>query len=261
MTMKTIETKQDQAIETKDVTLPAASTAGSNDNAKRGGVADTTAMLAHRRVVDAITATLVKRGRRARHLEDAVPEVQMRCLEAARRGPMPRDVDEWCALAITVAQRYAERQGLRERARARYDTGLCEEPDAYGPIEKEGGRDPVDTKRYLAVLKDRFDAGRMPEMGGEILWGAAEDVPQREIAEETGLTQRQVKHRLRMMRRVFAARIAELGMTAMPLLVACLVASGCAANDADEAHPGALIDAKACPESGGLSLPSMRGAA
>jgi len=34
------------------------------------------------------------------------------------------------------------------------------------------------------VLKDLFDRGEMPEMGAEILWDAADDVPQEETAEE-----------------------------------------------------------------------------
>ena len=72
----------------------------------------------------------------------------------------------------------------------KYDTGLCEDPDAHGPIEVERGRDPVDTKRYLAVLKDLFDRGEMPDMGGEILWDAADDVPQEETAAETGSASR-----------------------------------------------------------------------
>ncbi|HEX3343026.1 MAG TPA: winged helix-turn-helix transcriptional regulator, partial [Polyangiaceae bacterium] len=75
-----------------------------------------------------------------------------------------------------------------------------------------GGRDPVDTKRYLAVLKDLFDSGKMPEHGGEILGGDADGIPQAEIAEETGLTERQVKQRLKQMRERFARRLDELGL-------------------------------------------------
>ncbi|HEY8087090.1 MAG TPA: hypothetical protein VIF09_04580, partial [Polyangiaceae bacterium] len=74
------------------------------------------------------------------------------------------------------------------------------------------GRDPVDTKRYLGALKDLFDEGEMPEMGGEILWGTAEDVEQEEIAEETGLSERKVRYRLLLMRKRFAGRLVVRGL-------------------------------------------------
>lgn len=58
------------------------------------------------------------------------------------------------------------------------------------------------------MLKDLFDCGEMPDMGAEILWAAAEDVPQ----EETGLSERQVRFRLRQMRDRFAQRLVVLGL-------------------------------------------------
>jgi hypothetical protein len=173
---------------------------------------DTTAMLAHKSVVSAITGALVRRKRRARHLADDVPEVQLRCLKAARRGPMPKDVGEWCALGVTVARRYAKRQRQRERTRALHDDGPYDDEKAYVRAEWEHGRDPVDTERYIAVLKGLFRSGQMPEMGMEILWAVAESVTQTEIAQETGLTGNQVEYRLRCMRVAFQERLDELGM-------------------------------------------------
>jgi DNA-directed RNA polymerase specialized sigma24 family protein len=192
---------------------------GANDNARPGAARDdTTRLVASEEVVAAIAGTLVRHGRRE-HLEDDVPEVQTRALEAARRGPMPEDAGEWKALAATIAERYALDEKKQARRRGKYDTGLCEEPDAYGPIEYEGGRDPVDTKRYLAVLKDLFDSGKMPEMGGEILWGAAEDLSYEEIADETGLTVPQVRTRLQRMRDTFHRRITQLGLLGALVLI------------------------------------------
>ena len=155
--------------------------------------------------------TLVRHGRR-KSLEDDIPEIQTRALEAARVGPMPPDLPRWKALGRRIAKFFAIDERRKWQTSKKYDTGLCEDPDACGPIEIEGGRDPVDTQRYLAVLKDLFDRGQMPERGAEILWGEAEEVSQKEIAEETGLTQRQVKQRLKQMRERFARRLDELGL-------------------------------------------------
>jgi DNA-directed RNA polymerase specialized sigma24 family protein len=62
------------------------------------------------------------------------------------------------------------------------------------------------------VLKDLFDRGEMPEMGAEILWDAADDVPQEETAEELKLSVRQVEYRLHKMRDRFAQRLVVLGL-------------------------------------------------
>ena len=156
-------------------------------------------------------AALIRYGRRW-NLEDDIPEVQCRTLEAARVGPMPPDLPRWQALGRRIAKDYAIDELRKKEVREKYDEGLCEEPDAHGPIEKERGRDPVDTKRYLGVLKDCFDRGEMPEMGGEILWGAAEDVSQEEIGEETGLSEQTVKRRLKRMRKRFGQRLDEVGL-------------------------------------------------
>jgi DNA-directed RNA polymerase specialized sigma24 family protein len=209
--------------------VPSSVTAGvteANDNGREGreeggraGSADTTRLVVTPEVVAAIKGTLARHGRKSR-FEDDVPEVQTRALEAARRGPMPKDAGQWKALAATIAERYALDEKKKAKARQKYDTGLCEEPDSYGPIEHEGGRDPVDTKRYLTVLKELFDTGRMSEMGGEILWGVAEELSYDEIAEETGLTDGQVRTRLQRMRDTFYRRIADLGLLAVLVVVA-----------------------------------------
>ena len=162
-------------------------------------------------MAESVRGALLRQGLR-KHLEDNVLEVQLRALEAARVGPMPPDLPHWRALGRTIAKNFAIDERRKWYVRKKYDAGLCEEPDACGPVEIERGRDPVDAKRCLAVLKDQFDGGAMPEMGGEILWAAAEDVPQGETAEETGLSERQVKRRLRAMRQRFSKGLGEVGL-------------------------------------------------
>jgi DNA-directed RNA polymerase specialized sigma24 family protein len=125
---------------------------------------------------------------------------------------MPADLDRWKALARAIAKHFAIDERRKKDVRDKYDVGLCEEPDQHGPIERHRPPDPVDTKRYLAVLKERFDSGAMPAMGGEILCDAADEVPQEETAEETGLSKRQVRFRLGQMRDRFAQRLVVLGL-------------------------------------------------
>jgi hypothetical protein len=182
-----------------------------NDNATERGGTDATSLVAHADFVACVRGTLVRHGRR-RTLEDDIPEVQIRVLEAARVDPLPADLERWKALGRWIAKCFAIDERRKRDVRAKVDTGLCEEPDQHGFIERPRARDPVDTQRYLAVLKEQFDRGEMPGMGGEILWGAAEDVPQEEIAEETGLSERQVKRRLKAMRVRFAEKLDELGL-------------------------------------------------
>ncbi len=180
--------------------------------ASREGIEDTTALAADPAVAKVVRGTLRKYGRKAAQLEEDVAEVVTQAIEAARRGPMPKSLGAWKALATTIAPRYAIDAGRADGVRRRRGGKLCGEPDLYGPLEFETPRDPVDTKRFLAVLKELFDSGKMPEQGAEILWGVAEGVTQREIAEETGLSEDQVDTRLRRMRRKFRLRLEALGM-------------------------------------------------
>jgi DNA-directed RNA polymerase specialized sigma24 family protein len=195
---------------------------------------DTTALVTRKEVVGAITGTLVRHGRR-RLLDDDVPEVQTRALEAARRGPMPRDVGEWKALAATIAERFALDEKEKAETRRKYAPDLREYPGAFGTVPRERLWDPVDAKRYLAVLKDQFDRGEMPERGAEILWGVAEELSCEEIAEETGLTCSQVKGRIERMRRAFRRRLAEMGTLAALLVVGMHLALPAPANGCDRA--------------------------
>jgi DNA-directed RNA polymerase specialized sigma24 family protein len=220
MSMTTIDPKNPQSTETHNpspvppavpVNDNAQPVPGNDNSSSPCAAADTTTLAAHPAFLRSVRYALIRNGRR-NHLEGDIPEVQLRALEAARVGPMPEDLARWKGLGRRIAKFYAIDERLKWQVRKKYDEGLCEDPDAHGPIEVERRWDPVDAKRYLAVLKDLFDRGEMPEMGGEILWAAAEDVPQEETAEETGLSVRQVKRRLRAMRERFARRLDELGL-------------------------------------------------
>ena len=219
--MTTLDTQQDPATETHDLDPATPAAPGPvNDNAQRGpenddanlaGAADTTVLANHPAFLARVRRTLVRHGRR-KYLEDDIGEVQNPSHRGGAEGadaPGPPPLESGRApdreaLAIDERRKWEVRE--------KYDAGLCEEPDACGPIEIERGRDPVDTKRYLAVLKDLFDRGEMPDMGGEILWDAADDTPQEETAQETGLSERQVKRRLRAMRERFSQRLDQQGL-------------------------------------------------
>jgi DNA-directed RNA polymerase specialized sigma24 family protein len=198
----------------------AAATAPGNDNPRRAGVADTTPLVARPDVVRYVRAVLRRYGIAPQDMDDAVADVQADAIEAARAGAMPRTVAQWKALAATIAARWAIDRLREAEVRDRYDAGLCEDPDVYlRPTLHWEQRDPVDTKRYLAILKDLFDSGQMPEHGAEILWGEAEDVPHDEIAAEIGVSRKVVDKRLFRMRALFRARLAALGILPLMLLL------------------------------------------
>jgi DNA-directed RNA polymerase specialized sigma24 family protein len=191
-----------------------------NDNATRGWARDTTALLAHPDLVRSV-ACLLRRHRVApEDMADAIAEVQLESLETARRREMPGSLAQWKALAKTIATHWALDRLRRARRRGKYDAGLSDDADAFPrPTLHWEHADPVDTKRYLAVLKELFDTGQMPEHGAEILLGEADGVPHAEIAAEIGVSENTVDCRLFRMRRKFRARLAALGMLGLVLLV------------------------------------------
>jgi hypothetical protein len=130
----------------------------------------------------------------------------------------------WKALATTIAVRWAVDRLREAKVRSKYDVGLCDEPDAYlRPTLHWEHRGPVDTKRYLAVLKEVFDSGQMPERGEEILQGEADEVPHEEIAAEIGVSTSVVRGRLFRMRARFRAGLAVLGMLFLLLVLFALL--------------------------------------
>jgi DNA-directed RNA polymerase specialized sigma24 family protein len=192
----------------------------SNDNATRGGVRDTTLCAAHPDFVRYVRATLARRGIPQRDMEDAIADVQADAIAAARRKRMPANLEEWKALGVTIATRRAMKRRRKLKVTRKYDAGPCEEPDRFlGPTLHWEQRDPVDTKRYLAVLKELFDSDEMPEDGEHILQGEADGVPHEELAEELGISPKAVGMRLVRMRDRFYARLATLGMLVLAMLM------------------------------------------
>ena len=186
-----------------------------NDNAVRGGIPDTTPLVAHPDVVRSIRAKLRRYRVAQQDIDDAIAEVQAESIEAARTRSTPCNVAQWKALATKVAVHWALDRLREAKVRSKYDAGLCDDADAYlRPTLHWEHRDPVDTKRYLAILKGLFDSGQMPEHGEEILQGDADAVPHAEIAAELGVSTTVVHNRLARMRAKFRARLAALGMPA-----------------------------------------------
>jgi DNA-directed RNA polymerase specialized sigma24 family protein len=191
-----------------------------NDNAVHGGVPDTTELVARPEVVRYVRAMLARYGIPPQDMPDAIAEVLTDSIEAARAQRMPATLEQWKALAAKIAVCQAVDRLREAEVRDKYDAGLCDDPDAYlRPTLHWEHRDPVDTKRYLAILKDLFDSGQMPEHGAEILWGEAEDVPHEEIAAEIGVTRSVVRNRLFRMRATFRAKLGALGLLALLLFL------------------------------------------
>lgn len=191
-----------------------------NDNAGHGGKPDTTAWIARAEVTRAVRATLRRHRVASQDMADAIGEVQVECLETARTRGAPVGLLRAKALATTIAARWALDRLRATKRRARYDAGLCDDPDAYPrPTLHWEHRDPIDTKRYLGVLKDLFDTGKMPEHGAEILLDEADHVPHHEVAEEIGVCTTAVDNRLFRMRAKFRARLAVLGMLSVLLIL------------------------------------------
>jgi DNA-directed RNA polymerase specialized sigma24 family protein len=118
------------------------------------------------------------------------------------------------ALAWRVAKHHAIDALRVAGTEARIIVGPCN-PDEHGVVERGGvRRDPVDTRRQLEILAGLFREGTMPEHGVDILEGIASGCSYREVAADLGLTEGAVEGRLRTMRRVFRARMSELGLLA-----------------------------------------------
>ncbi len=219
--MNSIETKNPDAttaprpgVATEiDAPVPA------NDNAVPGGIPDTTPLVARPEVVRSIRSTLQRYRVARQDMGDAIAEVQAESIEAARTRATPCNLAQWKALATTIAVHWALDRLREAKVRSKHDTGLCDDADAYVPPTLHWEHaDPIDTKKYLSVLKGLFDSGQMPEHGEAILQGEADGVPHDEIAAEIGVSTTVVHNRLSRMRAKFRARLATLGMLALALL-------------------------------------------
>jgi DNA-directed RNA polymerase specialized sigma24 family protein len=202
-----------------DATAEADTSLPANDNAVPGGIPDTTRLVAHPKVVESIRATLRRYRIAQQDMGDAIAEVQAESIEAARTRRTSRSLAQWKTLAMTIAGHWALDRRREAKVRSKYDAGLCDDADAYPPPTLHWEqRDPGDTRRYLAVLKDLFDSGQMPEHGEEILHGVADEVPREDIAAEIGVSTTVVRNRLYRMRSTFRARLAALGILTLLVL-------------------------------------------
>lgn len=179
----------------------------SNDYGKR---------LADRRVDHAVLRALRVHGWHHQDREDGLGEVRLRAVACFNRGlPPPATVGGMTALCAKIARDYAI-DVLRRKDSEERDgdhAGLCEDPDAFVPVEPSGPqRDPVDAARQLEVAAGLFREGRMPDGGVEILEGIASGCTYEEVAKDLGISSGAVQGRLKTMRRQFNARIAERAM-------------------------------------------------
>jgi DNA-directed RNA polymerase specialized sigma24 family protein len=229
-----------------------------NDNHTRGGIADTTPLIAHPAVVRYIRATLRRFRVPSLLMDDAIADVQTDSIEAARMGRMPSDLAQWKALVAKIATRWALDRRRKANARAKVDAGLCDDPDAYErPTLHWERRDPVDTKKYLAVIDELFESGQMPECGADILCDEADQVPHAEIAAEVGVSQTTVDNRLSRMRRTFRARLKALGLLAILLLMVVLeLPAGVVSRPAPESHAAEPVPSARCMPGSDAGAPS-----
>jgi DNA-directed RNA polymerase specialized sigma24 family protein len=185
--------------------------------------------LVHSDVVAAIRRTLRKFRVRPQDLADGIAEVQTRALEYLRSKPEPADVSEWRALCVTIARNWRLKEIEKQKTAAKWGhTGLCEDPAEHIPLAAcHDPRDQVDTDRLIRVLAEEFRAGRMPQLGEDILDCAAAGMTQSESAEELGIPVDTLRVRLRTMRRRYAARLKTLGIA---------VGGGDRKNAPDESH-------------------------
>jgi DNA-directed RNA polymerase specialized sigma24 family protein len=191
-----------------------------NDKVTPGGIPDTTPLVAHPDVVRSIRAAL-RRHRVARQdVDDAIADVLVECIEAARARGAAYSLAQWRALATTIAVHWALDRLREAKARSKSDVGLCDDADDHlRPTLRWEHIDPIDAKRYLAVLQDLFDSGQMPEYGEQILQAEADEVPREEIAAEIGVGKKAIRNRLYRMRSRLRARLAALGMLSVVLLL------------------------------------------
>jgi DNA-directed RNA polymerase specialized sigma24 family protein len=177
--------------------------------------------LVHPQVVDAIRATLRRHRMLRRDLDDGVAEVQTRALEYLRGKPEPGDVAGWAALCATIAAHWCLDEHERKKTARKYDVGLCGDADErIGLDAPPPARELVDVKRMDAVMQEELASPDAPEHAADILDAVAVGTPHAEIAEELGISVKEVRARLIRLRRHLRARLVALGLAALLSVVA-----------------------------------------
>jgi DNA-directed RNA polymerase specialized sigma24 family protein len=173
-------------------------------------------MLTHPELVKSIEKTLSARGVRKQDLADGVADVRLRALGWLQARAAPADLASFKKLCNAIAVAYAKDAQRKRQRRAPYDTGPCEDPDAYvADAYKERQWDPIDTQRLLDILEVHLRAAKMPECAFTILDAEAAGMTHAEIGEELGLTDRTVRCQLARMRDGFRDRVAKRGLSVL----------------------------------------------
>lgn len=171
--------------------------------------------LPHPEVARAICGALFAAGMPECELEDALQDVYVKALRAFRKkdAQVPGDLRAMKVYCAAIATNHTIDAQRRAARRERDFVGLCDNPDEYSPLEYGAEqRDPVDARRQLEVLAQLFREGRMPEDGVDILEGVASRCTLKQIGADLGIGMWAVKGRIETMRKVFRARMVELGM-------------------------------------------------
>jgi DNA-directed RNA polymerase specialized sigma24 family protein len=172
-------------------------------------------LLVHPQLVRAVQRTLKRYGTANGNLEDGVAEVQTRALEYLRTRPAPADLPGWTALCVTIAKHWRLDESAKRRARRKYDTGLCEEPDEQLPPVRPGeAPDRVDVTRAMESLEQQIEAGRMPENAVEILDATQAGETSAAIGAELGVSAQVVRHRRVRMKSVLGEQLDAAGIVA-----------------------------------------------
>jgi DNA-directed RNA polymerase specialized sigma24 family protein len=166
-------------------------------------------------LVRGVQRTLRRYGTAEGNLEDGVAEVQTRALEYLRTRQPPADLAGWTALCVTIAKHWRLDQKAKKRARSKYDTGLCEEPDEH-PLLEPSCEPPnrVDVVRALGALEEQVATGALPEHAIEILDATQAGETSAAIGAELGISAQVVRHRRVRMKRALGEQLEALGIVA-----------------------------------------------
>ncbi len=162
-------------------------------------------------LLKAVRRVLRRRGIRLQDVDDAVAVVQVKVLEAATRGPIPTELGPLLAFCKRIARDYAIDLHRKNKARAKRNVGLCEDPDdCVDETDGPATRETLDRRRLVGVLYDQVVLGELPGHAMAILHAEAAGIPHKTTASELGLTDRAVEHRLAVIRQRYRARVADL---------------------------------------------------
>jgi hypothetical protein len=183
----------------------------------------------HPAVVLVIRAVLREHGFEHAELYQGVAAVCARILEAieGRRGP--QRLRAWQLLAARTAEAYAVGEHGKAPVAMAVERAVYADADETAPFPVYGH--PLasqDGPRQLEVLLHMLDSGELPALSREILAGLGDGTPMRVIASQLGITEDDLRARLREMRTRYFRRLAAAAV------LTANVFDDAAANDADE---------------------------